>query len=49
MEDIYRDIMCQGGIPFTGFHDSIAGKMTLDQALFPVEAIMISHRHPLQL
>lgn len=23
---MYRDIFCQGGIPYTGFHDSIAGK-----------------------
>lgn len=28
---MYRDIMCQGGFPSTGFNDSIAGGVILFQ------------------
>lgn len=30
---MYRDIMCQGGIPFTGFQDDIAGKAIMTNEL----------------
>lgn len=44
---MYRDIMCQGGIPFTGFHDSIAGKSTLMHEPL-LSQLMTKNRHPLQ-
>ncbi|KAJ9255176.1 hypothetical protein DTO195F2_6392 [Paecilomyces variotii] len=43
MEDIYRDIMCQGGIPFTGFHDSIADTLSSYRKLEDISGVVNSY------
>ncbi|OJJ03447.1 hypothetical protein ASPVEDRAFT_63144 [Aspergillus versicolor CBS 583.65] len=43
LQDIYRDIMCQGGIPFTGFNDSVADTLSSYGKLEDVSGVVNSH------